>query len=495
MIKLASYIFIILFFINSLSISSYPAEDSIIKEFGKIDDISVTIEFLSIRALDQIDESSEPDFFIKVYIDNNDFLSDIWHNTRYIYELNYSVVFNIPYDEEILNITIQLWDFGDENNDDRLCDISNDAGDLNDSYDVELSYNLKDGHWNGDDFISKNHSFFDSSGYGRLNGCDDGTIDELDRDCEMWFNIYQTDPDGDGIPTWTEVNLYNTDPEYDNTGEDFDEDGIPIEWEHKWGYDPLIWDDHGNIDYDDDSITNIEEFITSNLGSDPFRKDLFLELDFMDYGPNGEVSIIPEKSKDFMRNPFHKRNIVFHIDTGEIYGGDIIGFDDRTDLEELKEHYNNFFIKNENNDWKRGVFHYGIIVYRSFPAGFAFSSDVPPFWGYHPGTNCFTVSSSLMISLKQKFDLYKPKNLDYLFASAIVHEMGHNLGIKSGNPDGCDVQLSKYPWQIGWWIYRNYKSIMNYHYTYEILDYSDGSHGKRDYDDWLNIDLGYFEFQ
>jgi len=34
---------------------------------------------------------------------------------------------------------------------------------------------------------------------------------------------------------------------------------------------------------------------------------------------------------------------------------------------------------------------------------------------------------------------------------------------------------------------------MNYRYTYSILDYSDGSHGKIDYDDWENIDLTYFE--
>jgi hypothetical protein len=34
---------------------------------------------------------------------------------------------------------------------------------------------------------------------------------------------------------------------------------------------------------------------------------------------------------------------------------------------------------------------------------------------------------------------------------------------------------------------------MNYRYTIHILDYSDGSHGKRDYDDWGNIDLTWFE--
>ena len=495
MIKLTSFIITILFVISSFSMNSYSAEDSIIKEFGKVDDMSVTIELLSLRALNQIDESSNPDFYLKIYINNNEFISEIWHNTKYIYDPDFSPTINIPYDEEYVDIKIQLWDYADEESIDRLCDISGDSGDSDDSYDVEITYNIKTGHWTGDDFRNEDLSNYDPSGYGRLNGCDDGTIYETDRDCELWFDIYQNDIDGDRIPEWMERYVYGTNPDVNNLGEDIDQDGIPIEWEYKWGYDPLTADNHENLDFDNDSITNIEEFITSNHGSDPFRKDLFLELDFMDYGPNDEVSIIPEGSKELMKNPFHKRNVVFHIDTGENYGGDIIKFDDKSDLEELKEYYNMYFIKNEQNEWKRGVFHYGVIVYKSFPAGFAFSSDVPPFWGYHPGTNCFTVSSSLMTSLKQKFDLYNPKNLDYLFASAIVHEMGHNFGIKSGNPKGCDVQLSKYPWQIGWWIYWNYKSIMNYHYTYEILDYSDGSHGNRDYNDWGNIDFGYFEFQ
>jgi len=46
--------------------------------------------------------------------------------------------------------------------------------------------------------------------------------------------------------------------------------------------------------------------------------------------------------------------------------------------------------------------------------------------------------------------------------------MGHNFGLKNGNPPGVDVQLSKWPWQKGWWIYKDYESIMNYHSTYKI---------------------------
>jgi hypothetical protein len=489
--NLLNYFFIILLIINTFSIVSYNAENLKQIEIGKNDNKYITINFSSIRSLDQIDKLSDPDFYLKIIYDNQEFISKIWNNTEYIYDTNFSPIINVSNDLEEIKIIIQLWDYADENDCDRLCDLNGNI----ENYDIEIIYNLNTGHWRGDDYLIKNNVNYDPSGYGRLNGCDDGTIYQIDRDCELWFDIYQNDIDMDRIPDWIETNLYGTEPDINNNGEDVDGDGIPIEWEHKWGYDPNVWDDHYNLDIDNDSISNIEEYNTSNSLSDPFRKDIFLEIDYMDFSPDGAKSIIPEKSKDLMKNPFHKRNIVFHVDIGEKYGGDIIPYDEKTDLEELKDISYNYFIDNEETRWKRGVFHYGVIVYKSFPAGFAFSLDVPPFWGYHPGTNCFTVSSSLITELKQKFDLYKPKELDYLFASAIVHEMGHNFGIKSGNPYGCDVQLSKYPWQIGWWIYRNYKSIMNYHYTYEILDYSNGSHGKRDYDDWSNIDLGYFEFQ
>jgi hypothetical protein len=68
----------------------------------------------------------------------------------------------------------------------------------------------------------------------------------------------------------------------------------------------------------------------------------------------------------------------------------------------------------------------------------------------------------------ERNDKFNLKNIDYFYASAIVHEMGHNFGLKNGNPPGVDVQLSKWPWQKGWWIYKDYESIMNYHYTYKI---------------------------
>ncbi len=455
---------------------------SISSDFDPLVDIIVTFDVLVIRALDKIDKLSDPDFFVKVIINNEEFTSPTWINTNYLYDC-WSVTKNVPDEEEFVDIKIQLWDWNKNNN--KICDISKNKNNQDEGFDISITYDIKTGRWYGDDY-----NIGDTSGYGRVCGTGDGSIYKDENDCELWFNIHQNDYDNDGLPYWVETYVYGTDPNINNTGEDNDEDGVPIEWEHKWGFNPNIWEDHGHFDPDGDSINNIEEFLSSNFHSDPYRKDVFLEIDFMEDGPKGQKSIVPEKAKELLKNPFHRQNIVFHLDTGEVCGGEVIPYDKNVKIGELLKIYQDYFLHNDENNWRRGVFHYGIVVYHCNPAGFAFSGDVSPYYGYIPGTNGFIISSKRIESYART----SLTTLEYYYASAIMHEMGHNFGMRWGEPFGCDSQLSKYPWQIGYWFYRNYKSIMNYRYTYKILDYSDGSHGRRDHNDWKNLGFSYFEF-
>jgi len=251
-------------------------------------DLSVTVDVLKIRSLEHddpqlntkeiIDEESYPDFYIKIIVDEEEFTSKIFWNERYLYKSPFSVTSNVDDYKETVDITIQLWDAADEGYDsDRLCDISSDVSEDNvikddDSYDAEIFYNLKNGHWTGDDELK------DESGYGRLNGCDDGTIYQPDRDCELWFDISFNDYDQDGIPYYMETSIYNTDPYVNDADTDLDEDGVPTWWEFKWGYDPTKPDDHQNIDPEHDGLHNLNEFRTSQWFSDPYVRDLFIEL-------------------------------------------------------------------------------------------------------------------------------------------------------------------------------------------------------------------------
>ena len=442
--------------------------------------INITVKIDSIRALKQIDDDPYRDFFVKIFINDFEFTSPIFKDSEYLYNLNFSVTTDVPDDIEIVEIKIQLYDKDGEL--EELCDISGDINNSDNMFDAKLFYSIKTGHWNGSDYIT------DPSGYGRLNGCDDGSIYTLEKDCELWFNICQNDFDSDNIPYWTEIYNYGTDPTFDNRGQDYNSDGIPIQWDWKWGFDPFSNDNHSKQDFDNDSISNFEEYLTKDFNSDPFRKDIFLEIDYMQEA-NGEIPRANKSAFEILKQPFHKRNILFHIDSGEIKGGEVISYDEKSDFEEVREIWRNYFLNNDSQNWRRGVFHYAVFVHDQFPKGFAFSGDVTPYWGYLPGTDSFVIANTLI----EKWTSTLLKSNDTIYASAIMHEMGHNFGIKSGNPGGCDNQFTKSPLRPGWYIWRNYKSIMNYRYTYSIMDYSDGSHGKRDFNDWAAINLSYFE--
>ncbi len=501
---------LLLTIVISTSTLSQPILDthsamSLIEDFDPLNEqIIVTVTVYEIRALKTIDILSKPDFYLKVTINDKEFISDTWQNMMYVEHVNWSASYEVPKDKEFVDVTIALWDKNTIN--DRLCDISpNDKGLLSQRYTAEITYSIATGVWWGDDALG------DPSGYGRLNGCDDGTIYEQNRDCELWFDITQNDYDGDGLPYWIETTMYNTDPEVNNRGEDADADGIPIEWEHTFGltyftegfdpgyfieFDPFVWENHSAIDFDDDGLNNIEEYGTWQWGSDPFRRDLFLELDQMDKGPNGEGSFVPIQSYDYIRDAHARQNLVWHIDDGRLGGGEIIPYKEVLEENDLSDWYWNYFMHEDENNWRRGVFHWGIISYNwSWAKGFCFSSRI----NGSSARDCFFLSTKyhdsrvknvpLIDSLIRKtFDPEKQRAM--IYAGAIMHETGHSLSIWNR---GVDNRNSYWPWQLGFWRYARYKSVMNYRYIYtDLMDYSDGSHGRNDFDDWGTLDLTSF---
>jgi len=479
-------------------------------------DLSVTVTIKEIRALDKIDLIGKPDFYVKVFINGEEFKSDPWNNQKYV-NANWSITVDVPDTEENVSIKIQLWDWN--LGIDRKCDISSlYNNDFIDRRDIDLIYSLKTGHWRGDDFNTPD-ILYDPSGYGRANGCDDNTYNRRDFDCELWFDITQNDFDGDGIPYWTEFNVYNgtgqCDPLKDDSGRDDDGDGIPIEWEHKWGhyfwrnwynqtyehdwvYDPFEWDDHENLDPDEDGLQNIEEYLTSQWGSDPFRQDIFLEVDQMKISEDGRGGFIPDLSKELLRDAFGKHNIVFLVDDGCMGGGQkTIPFDSSTTDKELQQLYMEYFLDNDTNNWRRGAFHYCLIIYHSARySGFTFRTKV----NGKSLIDSFQLSTDMHefrpLYIRPFFNIIRRKSLNkevhraIAYASVMMHETGHVLGIFGGNTPGCDKRGL-----LLHFIYRNYRSCMNYGYVYGLVDYSDGSHGKNDFDDWDRIDLTRFQIE
>jgi len=504
MIKKITSLIILLLFIISINThaTSTIFENNAVNDIDPLIDLQLSVKINEIRALDEFDTFSDPDFYVKLIINDEEYFSPTWKNKK-MFDEGWEKTVDVDDTKEYVNIKIQLWE--DDPFGDTLCDIAKNDNDDAERLDLDLYYSLKTGHWSGDDMIYSPHAWEpDYSGYGRGNGCDDGSIYENDKDCEIFFDIFQSDYDGDGIPYWTEVNIFETDPEVDDTGRDDDSDGVPIEWEYKWGYrlsydhknhttvpvweyDPFIAEDHEELNPDMDSLNNIEEYLTSKWGSDPFRKDVFVELDEMQAGPNGEpASILPNGSKELIKKAFNRQNIVFHLDDGEMGGSEMIPFDnqgDNTTHVECNQIYNDYFLHGNNSNWKKGVFHYGVVVYNSTWPGFNFRVG------------------GFQISKKHLDEKYVPNPFfsndeAVVYGSCYMHELGHSLGLTwlGGHVHGAGTPLHPL-----WWKFRPYKSIMNYGYMYgpliwrNLVDYSDGSRGKNDFDDWSNIDFSYIK--
>jgi hypothetical protein len=405
--------------------------------------------------------------YAKIFINSIEFESPIWDHTFYIYHPNWNATLDVPDDQEFVNITIQLWNHPDTGTD-FPCDLSPEPTNT----EAELIYSIATGHWTGDDSLK------DPSGYGRLSGCDDGTIYQKDDDAELWFTITQTDYDHDGIPYWIETTQYGTNPEQDNTGDDTDNDTIPIEWEYFWGYDPLTFDNHTILDDDADSLTNYEEYLTYAWQSDPFRKDIFVELDIMGVGPNNETSTFPDGAGDLIKTAFSRQNIIYHLDNGTMGGHDIIPFQEKVNYNDLNQIYQNYFLHNNNSNWRRGVFHYGVVVYSSQSAA-----------GYMYRPNAYQISTSGHEKLIQDHPDYRR---DIVYGSAYMHELGHTLGF---SPIPGHNQLSGLLGLLDYIRCLPYRSCMNYGYMYIMVDYSDGSRRSPDLNDWnpSRMRFDYFE--
>jgi hypothetical protein len=154
--------------------------------------------------------------------------------------------------------------------------------------------------------------------------------------------------------------------------------------------------------------------------------------------------------------------------------GEILPFDAVVWIGEEKKYYNNYFLHNDPGNWRRGVFRYALYVHDLNPIkGLEFPGENTLLQFFKPGLNSYVIAT-------QFFRSYNFSE----HACVMLHELDHTLGIYMGHPLGCYNQLMRNPCSLQRVLFKNYHSVMNYQYSYEILDYSDGSHGFGDYDDW-----------
>ena len=347
-----------------------------------------------------------------------------------------------------------------------------------------IVYDFRTGRWTGDD------SFNDSDGMGYYNG----------EDFEVWFDVHQSDADGDGIPFWTEVNTLGTNPEVDDRYKDPDDDGIPTAWEWKWGYDPMRFDNHTGLDPDVDGIPNSEEYKLRKYVANPFRQDIFVEVDFMEKAPGlfGKEHVFWEESQQMVMDKFSDQGITLHIDDGIMGGGgEYLDFHEEYILQEGgigSEYYKYHFA-----DDRKGVFRYGVIVHS---AGWAHPQD------YKLAYDVLSVPCNAKFYRTVFFPpAVTPRMQRIAMSCGFMHELGHTLGLRGETNPGIDngtqirrgmegipflTQLQMQQEAIEAW--ENYESCMNYNkFGSFVLGYSDGTNGENDVDDWSMIDLTYFK--
>ncbi len=339
---------------------------------------------------------------------------------------------------------------------------------------ISFTYDYRTGRWDGDD------SFNDSDGYGHY----------LGETFEMWFNVYQVDYDLDGIPYWTEVNILKTDPKKDDSKLDPDGDGIPTTWEWKWGYDPNVYDNHSILDPDKDGLENTEEYLMEKWFANPFSQDIYVEVDNTEgAGLLHPAHVLWEESKQIMIERFAQHGINLYVDDGwpdgpVNGGGELLTHYDRISQDSgmMLQFYRHHFPEE-----RRGIFRYLLICHS---AGFCHPSEFNVY-------DTMAVGNSYERNIKSR-GAFTPRTMRMMLASCILHELGHSLGIGPWNVPGND-NISfiesrdaerEYLEKHG-----NYKSVMNYYYIYDktIVDYSDGSNGDGDFNDYGFFDLTFFQ--
>jgi parallel beta-helix repeat protein len=276
----------------------------------------------------------------------------------------------------------------------------------------------------------------------------------------------------------TEISGYGDEP-IKFSGEDTDEDGLPDWWEKKHGYNPNKWDDHINLDPDKDALNNFEECYTDQYGSDPHYKDVFLEFDWVKSSTGTNK---PSKDlMDEMTKRFKEHDINIHVDLGKLDGGEEIPkMKDYFTFDALRDLYWDYFLHNNLNNPRKNIFHYGLVCDHGPGAGFAFIG-----WAH---LNSFCISGLQLASGE-----HSKWSRETLIATGSMHETGHTLGLFADDHGGIDNRAAANPLYKEFWKYNNYKSTMNYRHTWDILDYSDGSHGRGDFDDWGNLDYDFFK--
>jgi hypothetical protein len=234
--------------------------------------------------------------------------------------------------------------------------------------------------------------------------------------------------------------------------------------------------------------------------ANPYTPQIYVEVDYIEKTPyrlfdknlDGWEHIFYEESQQMLMDRYNEHGLTFLVDDGCMGGGgEVLPFlksDYETDdkifakgilnMEDgvISGIYNSHFA-----DERKGIFRYLIVA---SGGGECFNQN---FKGWY---DTMTVPTNKNFYRNQLSVLVATPRMKRIgVAISVLHELGHTLGfglLYWGGVDNTSAGSDK--------VWYNYMSVMSYHkYAERLFDYSDGSHGENDKNDWANVDVGYFQ--
>ncbi|AFM11391.1 Ig-like domain-containing protein [Turneriella parva] len=234
-----------------------------------------------------------------------------------------------------------------------------------------------------------------------------------------------------------------------------------------------------DTDSDNDGIPDCSEVQGSTysglnlyaMGARVGQRDIFIEVDYMD---SADPGVIPHKAAlDKVKAVFNAKGYKLHFDVGDLYhptsgineamhdlgnASARVPFAQGISLGASADSANFFNYKAGHMDiGRRNIFYYMLFAYSRNPDGSAGSSGVAEIEG-----------NDSIVSLGNWGLAADSNRLINYQASTLMHEWGHNLGLRHGGND--DVNYKP-----------NYFSIMNYHYQLAGLPTLNNNPGDRYY--------------